>query len=227
MSDLFTRLAARALGGADPFLRGEPQPEDGGTDQDEVMTQIPESPRAEDGSPDWTRPPELPGARGGRAEHPERRLIIRVEREQVAPVPRLLPMPIAVPPAPAPAPGARPGPAAQPTPSLGRLPRKAEAGPATRPASGVERQPVPPGTAPAPLRAPAEEPTPLRVQDQRAESTPRRGQPNAPSVSVTIGRVEVRVRQPDSGDSGRRTPATTPAPALSLEEYLRASEVRP
>jgi hypothetical protein len=45
-----------------------------------------------------------------------------------------------------------------------------------------------------------------------------------PSVEVTIGRVEVRVRPPSAPQREQREAAPARPSALSLEEYLRRRE---
>lgn len=44
------------------------------------------------------------------------------------------------------------------------------------------------------------------------------------SVEVTVGRIEIRVRPPAQGDSAGSRRTAGPAPALTLEEYLRRRE---
>jgi len=72
---------------------------------------------------------------------------------------------------------------------------------------------------------PAEQPraarteTPQRPTRNRLEAEPpQRAGPAAPTINVTIGRVEVRAAAPAKRPESTRTPA---APRMSLEDYLR------
>jgi hypothetical protein len=220
MSDLFTRLAQRAIGGAATSMRAELEPDEAFGAAEEVEQEA----VTDRGSGD------PPGAVPGVAPIVPGDTTAPVSAERAAEgVPRpaatpLTPVPSIVPPSvirerapalaglsestspPPPARGPQPAGARAPRRRLGELVTPARpALESSRPVAGDLHPPRP-----QPLAPPRREPP----------APPAAG----PSVEVTIGRVEVRVRPPGAPEAGRREPSPAPQPALSLDEYLRRRE---
>jgi hypothetical protein len=208
MSDLFARLAERALNGAVSATRAAPEPEHG-----QAALEEPGGASESAGTAAAQPLPEAPVGGDDR----ERALA-------PAPPAPLAPMPTVIPPvierrlmepaAAAPAPPA----AAEPRPPAPPVAVPAPPAPAP-PRRGASSPPLRPSAPPHTGRLVALQPAP--------PEPPRRsgGPPTTrPAVEVTIGRVEVRVRPPNAGPPQRRPSAPAPPPALSLDEYLRQRE---
>ena len=212
MTDLFARLAERALAVAGSSLSAPSQPEFGVSEE---------------------------------ADEPTAEVRAPVEEAHDAPRGAAAPAPVAAAPEPAVAPAITAA-----VPSIVPPPREAQSVASPRPAA--EREPArPPATVRA--REVVRRETVLRERESAFERETTRellrerirqlapvppppapivrrddahvaAAPAAPPVEVTIGRVEVRVRPPAAEPSRTRVLPAEPAPALSLDEYLRRRE---
>jgi hypothetical protein len=220
MSDLFTRLAQRAIGGAAASMRAELDPDEVfGAAEDVEHEAVAD---AGSGEPPRTAPGVAPVVPGDTAAP-----VVSERAAKRAPQPPatpLTPVPSIVP----------------PSIIRERVPALADISePSLPPPPGVRSQPVaaraslhrpgepaaPPRAAPEPLRpVPGALHPPLPQPAAPPRREPPAPPPVGPSVEVTIGRVEVRVRPPGAPEPGRREPSPAPLPALSLDDYLRGRE---
>lgn len=210
-ADLFTRLAHRAIGGAGVTVQPAPEPEPAWGDEDAIEV------ATEADTPPATDAPAADAA-GSPAPRPAAPAVASPVPGPVTPV--LVPLP---------------GPQADPVPGSPVLAASPSAGPAAaapppvpeRPEAGNDHSPAVAGTGEPRQRAGTLEPPPVPVIEPPARPPDHRPAPAAAaqtSVEVTVGRIEIRVRPPAHGDTGRPRPAASPAPALPLEEYLRRRE---
>ena len=210
--DLFTRLAYRAIGDAGLTMRPEPEPEPARYDDDAV------GPASEADAPPVLDTSAAADAMRSPADQPGKQVATGPVRRPVMPV--LLPVP-----------GPRPDPApADLAPTTPRPVRPAAATLSSRSGPGEAASddgPADADTRPLRYRAGMLEPPPLPVIEPPAlalDRQPALGADPRTSVEVTVGRIEIRVRPPAPGDTVGSRRAASPAPALSLEEYLRRRE---
>jgi hypothetical protein len=225
MSDLFTRLAERALRRGPAGLRSGLQPSeplDGDEQEEEIVVDVAPTSTAE--------PPARAAAQATPEPAGERTVVLvtpaQTPPEEPAPT-RAAPHP--EPPATEPGRGDRAGRSVVPEPAVHAAPEM------PAPATARAHEPAAPITPHASVAPPARDDETARLRLTPAE-LPRfdgpsagaaaRGepQPALPPVEVTIGRIEVRVRPPVVSRPAPAVPALAPEPALSLQEYLRRRE---
>jgi hypothetical protein len=211
-ADLFTRLAHRAIGGAGITVQPAPEPEPVWDEEDTMDL------ASEVDAPPATDAPPTTDAVHSPAPVPAGPAVASPVPGPVTPVSVPLPGrpadPVPGSPVVATPPSARASAAAPPL-----VPDPADPGNDSSPAGA--------GTAQLRQRAGTLEPPPMPLIGPHARPPDHRpAPPTTPhtSVEVTVGRIEIRVRPPAHGDTGRPRPAVSPAPALLLEEYLRRRE---
>jgi hypothetical protein len=226
-TDLFDRLAQRALSEATPSLRAEPEPDPGPWDDEPAIAvvepEVTTEPVAATGVP--PSPHRLPSPLTGDPLPRGPAVRDAPARSEIV---RLVPIPAIIPPTPG-----TPAPAA--AADAGRVPtmdRRTTTNPPTstdperpgvvdRPRSVSDR-----GVPPTPVLRPA----PPTAAPPAAPIAPRVDPQVSPAVEVTVGRLEIRVRAPSAGErTAAKQPDRGPAPApeLTLEDYLRSRETPP
>ena len=228
-TDLFDRLAQRALSEATPSLRAEPEPDPGPIPWDDEPAVAVAHPEA------TTEPVAATGVLPSLKSLPAPLTGGPVSRGPAVPdepsrseIVRLIPIPAIIPPT-------RGSPAPPAAPDAGQVPtmgRRTTTDPST--STGTERhgmvdrpQRVPDrGVPPTPVLRPA----PPTAASPAAPTASRVDPPVSPAVEVTVGRLEIRVRPPSAGErTTAKQPDRGPAPAraLTLEDYLRSRETTP
>lgn len=208
MSDLFIRLAQRARAEAALTVTAEVDPDFSSLDEE-----VPESEAiapVADSHLTTAADPSEPASSMDAEGTAEKRTISRPVDAEI----RLVPMPVVVPPS-APLARSASAPRAEPSTPAGSLAMRPPAALAERPRSvaAPSRRADSLTATPAPLEA---KPVAAAV----AESDRER-----PSIDITVGRIEVRVRPPAPVRTVAERRPAEPTPALTLAEYLRQREV--